>query len=494
MNRPIRNLAIGCMLLFVALLINATYLQYWQADSLTSLSKHPDNRRVLNAQFSRPRGAIVVSGKAVAESTKSKDAYKFQRVYPQGRQYAQITGFFSRDWGLGGIEATQNSILSGDDSKLFVNRVIDLLGNQAPQGGSVTLTIDPKAQKAAYDGMKELGNNVRGAVVALDPSTGKVLAMISSPSYDPNRLADHDFTKVAKARAALTNNSLQPLNNRAIEEVLPPGSTFKLVTAAAALETGKYQPDSLVPGGTHLDLPQTSHDLPNENGRSCGGDKITLTRALQVSCNVAFGSVGLKLGAAALRSQAEKFGWGKRYFFDLDDSLTRQATSQFPEPDAPETALSAIGQWEVSATPLQMAMVAAGIANGGTVMKPYLVDEIRSSDLEVIDKTDPEALTPNAVSAATARKLTDMMVAVVDNGTATTAQIPGVKVAGKTGTAQSEPNRPPYAWFVSFAPADNPTVAVAVLVQDAGVDRDAISGSGLAAPIAKAVMEAVLNQ
>jgi peptidoglycan glycosyltransferase len=494
MNRPIRNIAIGCLVLFLALLINATYLQYWQADDLTSLSKHPDNRRVLDAAFSRPRGAIVVKGNEIAKSTKSDDAYKYQRVYPQGRQYAQITGFFSRDWGLGGIEATQNSILSGDDSKLFVNRVIDLLGNQSPEGGSVTLTINPKAQKAAYDGMKALGNNVRGAVVALDPSTGKVLAMISSPTYDPNRLADHDFSNVAKARASLIDNPLSPLNNRAIEEVLPPGSTFKLVTAAAALESGKYKPDTLVPGGALLDLPQSSHDLPNDNGRSCGGDKITLTRALQVSCNVAFGSVGLKLGADALRSQAQKFGWGERYFFDLDDSLTRQAVSQFPEPDAPQTALSAIGQWEVSATPLQMAMVAAGIANGGTVMKPYLVDEIRSSDLEVIDKTDPEALTSNAVSAATARMLTEMMVAVVDNGTATTAQIPGVKVAGKTGTAQSAPNRPPYAWFVSFAPADNPTVAVAVLVQDAGVDRDRISGSGLAAPIAKAVMQAVLNQ
>ena len=499
MNRPIRNLAIGCMLLFLALLLNATYLQYWQADDLTSLSAHPDNRRVLDAQYSRKRGAIVVKGKEIAESVKSDDQYEYQREYPQGRQYAQITGFFSRDWGVGGIEATENSILSGDDSKLFVNRVIDLVGNQEPEGGSVTLTINPKAQKAAYDGLKALGDNVQGAVVALEPSTGKVLAMISSPTYDPNRLASHDFTAVNQAHKSLLENELSPLNNRAIETILPPGSTFKLVTAAAALESGKYQPDTLVPGGSRLDLPQTDKDLINENGGSCGGDKITLTRALQVSCNVAFGSVGLKLGADALTEQAEKFGWGETYFHDLDDSLTRQAVSQMTdkagdEIDAPQTALSAIGQSNVAATPLQMAMVAAGIANNGTVMKPYLADEIRSSDLEVIDKTDPEPLTSNAVSAATARKLTDMMVAVVDNGTAVNAQIPGVKVAGKTGTAQSQADRPPYAWFVSFAPADNPTVAVAVLVQDAGVERDAISGNGLAAPIAKAVMQAVLNQ
>ncbi|HEX2892943.1 MAG TPA: penicillin-binding protein 2 [Marmoricola sp.] len=494
MNRPIRNLAIGCLVLFLALLINATYLQYWQADSLSSLSKHPDNRRVLDAAFSRPRGAIVVKGKEIAQSTKSGDQYKYQRTYPQGPLYAQITGFFSRDWGVGGIEATQNPILSGDDSKLFVNRVIDLVGNDDPQGGSVSLTINPKAQKAAYDGLRALGDNVRGAVVAIEPSTGKVLAMVSSPTYDPNRLASHDFTKVAQAHKALLDNSLQPLDNRAIETVLPPGSTFKLVTAAAALESGKYQPDTMVPGGAALKLPQSTTTLPNENGGSCGGDKITLTRALQVSCNVAFGSVGLKLGADALQAQAEKFGWGQTWFHDLDDSLTRQAASKFPHPDAPQTALSAIGQWEVSATPLQMAMVAAGIANNGTVMKPYLVDEVRSHDLEVLDKTNPQPLSTNAVSAATAKKLTDMMVAVVDNGTAVNAQIPGVKVAGKTGTAQSEADRPPYAWFVSFAPADNPAVAVCVLVQDAGVDRNAISGNGLAAPIAKSVMQAVLGQ
>ena len=495
MNRPIRNLAIGCLVLFLALLINVTYLQYLQSDNLTSLGKHPDNRRVLDAAFSRPRGSIVVKGKEVAQSEKSDDQYKYQRLYPLGRQYAQITGFFSRDWGVGGIEATQNSVLSGDDSKLFVNRVIDLIGNGDPQGGSVSLTINPQAQKAAYDGMRALGDNVRGAVVALEPSTGKVLAMVSSPSYDPNRLASHDFAAVSKAHAALLDNDLQPLNNRAIETVLPPGSTFKLVTAAAALESGKYEPDTMVPGGARLALPQSSKFLVNENGSTCGGDKITLTRALQVSCNVSFGAIGMKIGDDAIRDTAEKFGFGERYFFDLDDSLTRQAESRFPEdPDAAQTALSAIGQFDVAATPLQMAMVGAGIANGGTVMKPYLVDEIRSHDLEVVDKTTPEPLTSNAVSAATARKLTDMMVAVVDNGTAVNAQIPGVKVAGKTGTAQSEANRPPYAWFVSFAPADNPTVAVAVLVENAGVDRGEISGNGLAAPIAKAVMEAVLNQ
>jgi peptidoglycan glycosyltransferase len=496
MNKPIRNLSVACMLLFVSLLVNATYVQYYEADDLTNLAKHPDNKRVRDAEFSRERGAILVRGKAVAESNRSNDAYKFQRVYPQGPEYAHLTGYFSRDWGLGGIEATKNSILSGSDSTLFVNRVIDLVDNQSPKGGSVSLTVDPDAQRAAYDGLKALGTDVRGAVVAIEPSTGKILAMVSSPSYNPNRLASHDFSEVGKVKQSLEKNPLGPLNNRAIEEVLPPGSTFKLVTAAAALDSGKYKPDSLVPGGATLDLPQTTKDLVNESRGSCGGDKITFTRALQVSCNVSFGDVGLKVGADKIRSTAQKFGFGKRFFNDLDDALTRQALSRFPEkPDAPQTALSAIGQFDVAATPLQMAMVGAGIANDGVVMKPYLVDEIKSPKLDVINKTEPQQMPDQpAMSSSSSRDLRQMMVAVVQGGTGRTAQIPGVEVAGKTGTAQSSPDRPPYAWFVSFAPAQTPAVAVAVLVQDAGVARDQISGSGLAAPIAKAIMEAVIGK
>ncbi len=223
---------------------------------------------------------------------------------------------------------------------------------------------------------------------------------------------------------------------------------------------------------------------------SCGGDKVTLTRALEVSCNVAFGWLGMQIGDDALREQAEKFGFGDRYLEDLNG----QVESVFPPNlDEPQTALSAIGQFDVRTTPLQMAMVTAGIANGGTVMKPYLVDEVRSPNLDVLDKANPEPYR-SAVSSSVARDLTQMMVEVVDQGTGTTAQIPGIKVAGKTGTAQSAADRNPYAWFVSFAPADDPKVAVAVLVEDAGVARDAISGSGLAAPIAKQVMEAVINQ
>ncbi len=494
MNKPIRTMAVVCLTMFLALLLNATYVQYWQAESLSSLSEHPDNVRVRDAEFSRERGSILVRGQAVAESVPSDDAYQFQRQYPRPAQFAHLAGFFTRDSGIGGVDASQNSILSGSDSRLFGYRVVDLADNEQPRGGSVTLTIDPDAQRAAYEGLAALGDDVQGAVVALEPSTGKVLAMVSSPRFDPNRLSSHDFSAASDYRNQLLEAPRRPLDNRAIEESLPPGSVFKLVTAAAALESGDYEPDTQVDGRARLDLPQTSTTLPNLGGGSCGGDTVSLTRALEVSCNVAFGSIGLDLGAEALREQSQKFGFDTRTFTDLDDALTRQAVSTIGDPDEPQTALSAIGQSNVVATPLQMAMVTAGIANDGVVRRPYLVDEILSPKLETLDRTDPEDMPDQpAMSPENARDLREMMVSVVDNGTGTTAQIDGVEVGGKTGTAQSAPDRPPYAWFVSFAPADTPSVAVAVLVQDAGVERNQISGSGLAAPIARAVMQAVIG-
>ncbi len=488
MNKPIRTLAIGCLALFVALLVNSTYLQYFKADALNSRN---DNKRVRDAEFSRERGAILVRGNSVAQSVPVDDEFKFQRRYPQAQKYAHLTGYYSYTYGRNAVELTQNDILSGSDPRLFVNRVVDMFGNSQPKGGDVSLTIDPQAQTAAYDGLRDLGGpDIKGSVVALDPSTGAILAMVSSPSYNPNSLSSHNLSEISDAWKKLGEDPERPMLNRGVQEVYPPGSTFKLVTAAAALSSGQYTPSSPVPGGASLDLPLTDTNLPNENGMSCGGDKITLTRALEVSCNVAFGWLGMQIGDDALREQAQKFGFGDRYLDDLND----QAESRFPaDPDEPQTALSAIGQFDVAATPLQMAMVTAGIANGGTVMKPYLVDEVRSPNLDVLDKANPEPYR-SAVSSSVARDLTQMMISVVDQGTGTTAQIPGIKVAGKTGTAQSAADRNPYAWFVSFAPADDPKVAVAVLVEDAGVERDAISGSGLAAPIAKRVMEAVINQ
>ncbi|MCX6395032.1 MAG: penicillin-binding protein 2 [Propionibacteriales bacterium] len=510
MNRPIRNLAVACLVLFLALIANASYLQFFEADSLTSLSENPRNSRVSEAAFAAPRGDILVNGKAIASSEPSGDRYEFQRVYKSGPEYANVVGFFGRGL-IGGLEASQNDYLTGEAPELFVNRLGDLLTNKPPAGGNVVLTLNAKAQKAAYQALGELGKNVRAAAVAIEPKTGKILAMVSNPGFNPAALASHDFAKARAAYDRLKPDSrTSPLNNVAIEEALPPGSTFKLVTAAAALSSGDYQPDTLVDGSRILDFRDTTSDLGNHNGQACGpNNKVTLIRALEISCNVAFASVGIKVGQDALRQQAEKFGFNAAdpYFTDLDDSLTKQSTSVFPSDIAAVSSLgySSIGQFSVAATPLQMAMVAAGIANDGKVMKPYLVNEIRSADLDVVKSFDKE-LYSQAVSPSVADQLTSMMVSVVDNGTGSNAQIPGVQVAGKTGTAQTGVSgQKPYAWFVSFAPADDPEVAVAVVVMDTaaaarrgcGADVDCeggISGNEMAAPIARAVMEAVVNQ
>jgi peptidoglycan glycosyltransferase len=488
-NKPIRTISIFCLLLFLALMINATYLQYYRAGAL---EKDPRNRRVLAASFSGDRGAILVGRDAVAESVPSDDEYDFQRRYPQPFEYAHVTGWFSY-FSQTGIEQAENDVLSGDDSLLFVTRLVDLLSNSTPKGGSVQLTLDSAAQDAAYAGLEDLPGDAQAAVVALEPSSGRILAMASSPSYDPNQMASHDFGAVADTARRLGSEESEPLLNRAIQTTLPPGSTFKLVTAAAALESGKYaDSQALVPGGPTYQLPLTSGEsgLVDNEGRACGTDRIPFHQAMEQSCNTSFAALADDVGADAMHEQAEAFGWNSEY---LDD-LPLQAVSAYPAGmDAAQTALSGFGQGSVTATPLQMAMVAAGIANGGNVMRPYSVDEVRSPELDVLDKTDPQVLS-RAVSASTAEELKEMMVSTVTNGTASPGAIPGVSVAGKTGTAESgRDNVPPYAWFVSFAPADDPQVAVAVMIQKADIPRGEIAGGTFGGPIAKSIMEAVIK-
>ena len=489
MNKPIRVIAISCLVLFMALLVNINVVQFVNADSLNAKN---GNKRVINEEFSRERGAILVSGGPIAESVPSKDTYKFQRRYTDARLYAPITGYYSYVYGRSGLENSQNSVLSGSDNRLFVNRVVDLLSNKKPKGGSVELTIDALAQKTAASGLASLGKNAKGSVVALDPSTGAILAMANQPSYDPNSLASHDFSAVQKSWASLTTDKDQPMLNRATQQILPPGSTFKLVTAAAALEDLNIDPDTKIKAGRTLTFPGQKYTLGNENGSNCGGDKITFERALNVSCNVSFGALAGRIGQNKLAAQAAKFGFGTDSLDGLAMSPSR-FTSGDAKLETSNLAQSGIGQYEVAATPLQMAMVAAGIANDGAVMKPYIVKTQRSPNLKVIEQANPSKLS-QAMSAANAAKLSQMMVSTVESGTATSARIAGVKVGGKTGTAQSTPERPPYAWFVSFAPAKNPKVAVAVLVESSNTGRDEIAGGRLAGPIARAVMEAVLNK
>lgn len=488
MNKPIRFLAVVCLVMFMALLVNTNIVQFVQADNLNA---REGNRRVIDEEFSRERGAILVEGNAIAESVPSDSQWQFQRGYPSGELYASITGYFSYIYGRGALENSMNSVLSGSDNRFFVDRVIDILADSTSQGGSVELTIDPAAQLAAADGLRELGENTRGAVVALDPRTGAILAMASQPSYDPNRLASHNLTEVSEAWAELTNDETDPMLNRATQLALPPGSTFKLVTAAAALENLDLNIDSEVQGGTELSFPGIDYTLPNQGGSNCGGDRITFTRALEVSCNVSFGSLAGLVGDQALAEQAAAFGFGETLLSELPSSRSR-----FPTPEsgleAPQLAQSGIGQFEVAATPLQMAMVAAGIANNGVVMQPHVISTVRAPNLQVLEETEPQELS-RAMSSENAATLKQMMVNVVNTGTGGPAAIPGVEVGGKTGTAESAEGRPPYAWFVSFAPADDPQVAVAVLVESLDGNTSDIAGGRLGGPISRSVTEAILR-
>jgi len=484
-NRPIRRVAAACGLLLLVLLANLNYIQVIKAEDYRT---SPTNSRVLLDAYSRERGPIIVGTRAIASSKATDDPLMYLRTYRQGQLYAPATGFYSHVYGASGIEKFENGILSGTDNRLFVRRVVDLLTGQPPKGGSVQLTLNQRAQQVAY---QELGGR-RGAVVALEPGTGRILAHVTSPSYDPNLLATHDGAKATSAWERLNADEDKPLLDRALSQTYPPGSTFKLVTAAAALSSGRYQPSSSVPGPATLDLPQTTTDLPNYFSGTCtpGSDTTTLIQALSRSCNTTFGALGLALGDAALRDQAEKFGLNS----DLDAPMP-VARSVFPDQlDPPQTAQSAIGQFDVRTTPLQMAMVAAGIANRGVVMTPYLVERVTGPDLQVLSRTEPQELS-QGVSPQVAAQLTDMMVGVVDEGTGSNARIAGMKVAGKTGTAQVGGGRNPHAWFVSFAPADDPKVAVAVVLENGGSDaRLEVSGNQLAAPIVRKVMEAVLQR
>jgi penicillin-binding protein A len=478
MNKPIRRVAFIALIMFALLLANGTYMMIFRQSSLAA---QPQNRRVRDAEFAQNRGAILAAGKTeIAKTVPAKDRFKYQRVYPDGELYAAITGFYSYDRASSGLERTYNAQLAGTDDALFVRRLVDKATNRTPEGASVQTTIVPKIQKAAADAL----GSQKGAVVALNPKTGAVLAMVTSPTFDPNDIASHDIEAAGKAYDRLASNSQHPLSNRAAREIYPPGSTFKLVTAAAALADGKT-PDSKVDSPDRLKLPGTNTFLPNST--NCGGTKITITQALKVSCNTAFANLGLDVGEDKLRDQAQLFGFDRRHLADLGG-----VASQFPDKlnDA-QLALSSIGQYDVAASPLQMAMVSAAIANDGVLMDPFVVSTVRSQDLKPIMTHKDEVLS-TAMTPENAKELQQMMGVVVSQGTGHNAQIPGVEVGGKTGTAQSDPKRKPFAWFTSFAPLDDATVAVAVIVEDADIPRNDIAGGRLAAPIARAVMQAAL--
>ncbi len=485
MKAPVRRISVLVAMLFAALLISSTLIQFVQAPSI---SARADNRRTLLDNYSRERGSIIVGDQPVARSLPSPDEQiTFLRTYPQGPLYAAVTGYFSYTYGAGGgLEGSEGELLSGSADELFYRRVTDLLTGRQQAGASVRLTINAKAQEAAD---KALGNQ-RGAVVALDPKTGAILAMVSHPQYDPNQLSQHDQAAVTKAWTTFNADPTRPMVNRAISgNLYPPGSVFKIVTASAALEGKVVDEQSQIPAPPVMDLPQTNVGLPNYDRKPCGPNgATTLQHALEISCNTAFGYLGVQLGADALRSQAAKFGFGQTLRIP-----TRVEPSTVPaQLSPPQAAQSAIGQYDVRVTPLQVAMVSAAIANHGVVMRPYLVRDVLGSNLESLETHQAVQLSV-AVSDATASTLTRMLVSVVDNGTGRPAKIDGIAVAGKTGTAQQGNGQAPHAWFTSFAPANDPKVAVAVVVEDGGNAGSEAAGGLLGGPVAKAVMEAVLK-
>ncbi|MFC8276381.1 peptidoglycan D,D-transpeptidase FtsI family protein [Streptomyces sp. NPDC057271] len=485
MNKPLRRVAIFCGLLVLALLIRDNWIQYVRADELNA---HPKNRRVTIERYANERGNIIVDGKPITGSVDSQDPYyRFKRTYTDGPMWAPVTGYASQAYDANQIEKIEDGILTGNDDRLFFDRTLSMFTGDKKKGGNVVTTLSGAAQKAAFEG---LGDKT-GAVVAIEPKTGKILALASTPSYDPSTFAGYSG-KDEKAWLALEKDKNKPKLNRALREIYPPGSVFKVVTAAAALENGKVT-DINAPTDTPepYKIPLSSRSMVNH---ASGCENASLNKALEVSCNSVFAKLGDDVGRDKMVEMSEKFGFNAEQFIPV-----RSAASVYDKKmDRGGNALSSIGQFNTATTPLQMAMVASAVANDGKLMKPYMIDKLESPNVDVIKQNEPEEMS-RPVSAETAQKLQQMMENVVSKGTGAKADVKmdGVRVGGKTGTAQhgEKNSKRPYAWFISYAMTDQGSpVAVAVIVEDsAGTNREDISGGGLAAPIAKAVMKAVLK-
>ncbi|UOB11640.1 penicillin-binding protein 2 [Streptomyces sp. HP-A2021] len=489
MNKPLRRIAIFCGLLVLALLIRDNWIQYVQADELRT---DKNNRRVIIERYASPRGDIIVDGQPITGSTETSGSdFKFKRTYKDGPMWAPVTGYASQAFGATQLESIEDGILTGNDDRLFFRNTLDMLTGKKQEGGNVVTTLNGAAQKAAFNGLKKQGG--KGAVVALEPSTGRILALASYPSYDPSSFAGNSTTTDTEAWQKLQkkNNPDDPMLNRALRETYPPGSTFKVLTAAAALEDGLYtDPNQKTNTPLPWIMPGTTTPLKNEGNIPC--KNATLRVALQYSCNTVFGKIGADLGNDKMLDMAKKFGFTEEQFTPV-----RANASVFSDDmNDSQTALSSIGQFNTAATPLQMAMVASAVANDGKLMKPYMVDELQARSVDTLERTEPEELS-QPLSSENAQKLQSMMETVVDKGTGSNAKIPGVTVGGKTGTAQHgvDNSENPYAWFISYAKGDDGSspVAVAVVIEDDNAVRDDISGGGLAAPIARNVMEAVID-
>ena len=483
MNKSLRQLFNAVIVLFVILGISSTIIMVVRANSLNADSR---NMRALYHEYAAPRGAILASdGTVMAMSDPIDDSFQYQRKYMNGNVYAPVTGYYSITSPADrGIEASRDRLLSGQSDSLWMDRAKSLFTGTQNKGASIETSINPRMQETAY---RMLGG-MSGSVVAIEPSTGRILAMVSTPSYDPGALTGHDSSDASKAYQELASRADNPMLNRATSQLYPPGSTFKVVMAAAALESGQYSPDSEIPAGASYTLPGTAYDMTNATATGDGvNGKISMQDALAYSSNTAFSQLGVSLGGKTIADQAKKFGYGSTITLDGTNSSgspMRAVASKFPGEQTPDKiALASIGQGDTLATPLQDAMIAAAVANGGKLMQPTLVDRVRSSDLSVISETTPSVYS-QTFSADTSQALTQMMEGVTTKSYPD-LQIPGMQVASKSGTAQiGADNTSNDGWMIGFAPADKPKVAVAVVVH--GISS---YGMEIAGPIMKSVMQ-----
>ncbi|MEU7060392.1 penicillin-binding transpeptidase domain-containing protein [Streptomyces sp. NPDC046197] len=484
MTRYIRHAAAFCILLLVALVVNTAWLQVLQAPSYDG---NPANRRPTIARYKQPRGDIQVGGRPVTGSRDSGEQLRYERTYPEGPLYAPVTGFASQRYGTTFLEHAEDEVLSGTDPMLSGFPLWQNLTRVGTPGGNVITTIDPAAQRAAFDGLA----GRKGAVAAIEPTTGRILALVSTPSYNPAELSGNGPAVIA-AWERLNHDPEQPMLNRAVRQTYPPGSTFKVVTAAAALDAGVV---------TDLDAPTDSPDpypLPGSTTRLANEAErcrnAPLRYAFEWSCNTVFAKLGVDVGVDAMTSTARGFGFNDP---DLRIPFSVSPSTFDSRGDRAQLALSSIGQYNTRATPLQMAMVAAAVANGGEARSPYLVERTTRRSGGTVSAAGSRPV-HQVMRPSTAARLRELMADVVTEGTGRNAAIAGATVGGKTGTAQHGVGNTgtPYAWFVSWAQGDHDMdakVAVAVVVEDASARRGDISGGGTAAPIAKAVMEAVLH-
>jgi penicillin-binding protein A len=489
MNRRVRWAGAGALLLIMALFAQLNYLQIFRA---SALDKNPLNTRGILEQFEQPRGAIIsADGVTLADSVPSRDQYKYQRVYPEGALFGQVTGYFSFTYGTDGLESEYNSVLTQTNTPVTLPtdlQQIKKFFTTQPAPDNLHITIQSGLQQLAA---AELAGR-DGAVVALAPKTGAVLALYSNPSYDPSALASHDQAVEQKAWDSLANNPGKPLLAASYRQRFFPGSTFKIITAATVYDHKPELANKAVPVLSGLVLPDTAGQvLHNFAGEACGGKLLEL---FTVSCDTGFGQLGLDLGGNNLADEAKAFGWDEPAPLDLPGV----AQSSFPAvatffQNAGALAKSAIGQESVQAVPLTLALDAAGIANKGVIMTPHLLADVTNPQEQTVTTYRPRAWL-KATSPATAAKLTALMLSVVNSpdGTGVEARVPGVEVAGKTGTAQTGG---PYieAWFVAFAPVQDPQIAVAVLVENQP-PADEYQGGTIAAPIARAIIQSYLQK